>query len=96
MLEIILVLSAIYLLIVLGFLFRIENEVRKGNKDQQEIKTRLTWIKKRQIGILKAIVSNDLWKIDSEVKPSDELKVYVKGTRKLHSRRNAGRKGRKA
>ena len=25
-------------------------EIKKGNKDQQEIKTRLTWIKKRQKG----------------------------------------------
>lgn len=25
-------------------------EVKKGNKDQQEIKTRLAWIKKRQLG----------------------------------------------
>lgn len=34
-------------IILLGQLLLMK-EVKKGNKDQQEIKTRLTWIKKRQ------------------------------------------------
>lgn len=38
-------LFAIFVLIGFARLYR---EVKKGNKDQQEIKTRLTWIKKRQ------------------------------------------------
>lgn len=46
------------LLIVLLFVMWIHNtfnlwllykEVKKGNKDQQEIKTRLAWVKKRQL-----------------------------------------------
>ena len=33
-------------LIGMSWIYR---EVKKGNKDQQEIKTKLTWIKKRQL-----------------------------------------------
>lgn len=34
--------------VILGY-WKLYLEVKKGNKDQQEIKTRLSWIKKRQL-----------------------------------------------
>jgi len=37
------------ILVLIG-VFYVYREVKKGNKDQQEIKTRLHWIKKRQLG----------------------------------------------
>lgn len=39
---------AMFLMIMLQ-LNSILKEVKKGNKDQQEIKTRLAWVKKRQL-----------------------------------------------
>lgn len=35
--------------VLLGY-WKLWKEVKKGNKDQQEIKTKLTWVKKRQLG----------------------------------------------
>lgn len=35
--------------VILGYA-KLHREIQKGNKDQQEIKTKLTWIKKRQLG----------------------------------------------
>lgn len=37
-------------LIILTAIAAVLRQVKKGNKDQQEIKTRLAWIKKRQLG----------------------------------------------
>lgn len=48
-------------------------EVKKGNKDQQEIKTKLTWLKKRQYD-LQTAVKRTLLKAFEEAK--------IKSTRK--------------
>lgn len=47
---IILAVLAIHTSLILLGLSWVNNQVKKGNKDQQEIKTRLAWIKKRQKG----------------------------------------------
>lgn len=46
------IIDGIQTLGILWLIYRlhdVEHEVKKGNKDQQEIKTKLTWIKKRQM-----------------------------------------------
>lgn len=47
--QIVLIALGITQTIVLAGVAKVYREVRKGNKDQQEIKTRLAWIKKRQL-----------------------------------------------
>lgn len=48
--PIILAVIGLHTTLILIGLSMIFTEVKKGNKDQQEIKTKLTWIKKRQKG----------------------------------------------
>lgn len=50
------------------------DEVKKGNKDQQEIKARLAWIKKRQYDI-KAEVKKELKTIVEKVTGNVSFKV---------------------
>lgn len=47
------------LFVIIGIIildYRIKREIKKSNKDQQEIKTRLEWMKNRQISLLKGLV----------------------------------------
>ena len=48
--EIVLITLGITQTIVLAGVAKVYVAVKRGNKDQQEIKTRLAWIKKRQLG----------------------------------------------
>lgn len=47
--QIVIIASGLFAIIILLGQLVLLREIKKGNKDQQEIKTRLTWIKKRQL-----------------------------------------------